>query len=72
MEYTEQLEHCWYSIFEKVFITCGTTEFVVIYHHLVSEKFFVDDYLKSQTVVIILDTLLTTRNYVVMKFTSAE
>lgn len=59
VEYTQQLEHCCYSIFGKVFITYGTTEFVVIYRHLVSKKFFVDDYLKSQTVVIIFDTLTT-------------
>jgi hypothetical protein len=59
VEYTQQLEHGCYSILDKVYITCGTTELVVIYRHLVSKKFFVDGYLKSQTVVIIFDTLTT-------------
>jgi len=59
VEYTQQLESCCYSVFHKVFITCRTTEFVVIYHHLMSKKFFVDDYLKSQTVVIIFETVTT-------------
>jgi len=59
VEYTQQLERCCYSIFDEVFITCGTTEFVLIYRHLVRKKFFVDDYLKSQTVVIIFKTLTT-------------
>ena len=42
VKYTQQLEHCCYSVFDKVFINCRTTEFLVIYHHLVNKNFFVD------------------------------